>query len=108
MTTKYNPFSGSTYTTEVDFIDYPVQVVLMQDAGEATIAISPGTGIVTVEFSCSHKSRVESGDAMWIPATGFGTGGQVTAESVIDTIPSTITAIRLSSTDANARVEVAQ
>ena len=91
----------------------------MPTNGPGTIAVGPGAGgTVLVEFTNSFPPVDEAdvlwSDALFVPAEGFGagvitapTGGLVTGLAM-DTIPSAITAMRVTASAAGARVEVAQ
>lgn len=76
--------------------------------GTASIAVQPPAGgSVFIEYSCSSIDSIRDGDGLFIAAAGFGTLGTVSAPE-INTVPSTITALRVTASAAGARVEVAQ
>lgn len=86
--------------------------------GPFTIAINPPPGAgadVLVEFSCSSLADLEAGQGLFVPAVGLGeadgsdAGGPGYVNTpVLDYVPSTLTAVRLTASMAGARVEIAQ
>lgn len=86
--------------------------------GPFTIAINPPPGAgadVLVEFSCSSLADLEAGQGLFVPAVGLGeadgsdAGGPGRVNSaVLDYVPSTLTAVRLTASAPGARVEIAQ
>lgn len=104
------PFAdGARWLARIDPAEAGVQHTYeLPIAGPATIAIlPPAAGTVLVEFSCSSTADLEAGTALFIPAEGLAEGGSV-AQPTIDSIPSTVTAIRLTASAAGGRVEIAQ
>lgn len=80
----------------------------LPQAGEASIVVSPPSGgTCTVELSCSSTADLVAGNGLFVLAEGLGPAGVVSALT-IDTIPSTITAIRVTASAPGARVEIAQ
>lgn len=78
-------------------------VLELAGPGPSTIVVAPGVGgSATIEFTCS----IPGSDRLWVPAYGLGAGGVVT-DLMMDTITTTIAAIRVTATTADARVEVA-
>jgi hypothetical protein len=99
--------TGVVRTKRVDLADGQTEVVLL-DADKATIAVAPGAGgTITVDFTGSAGEHIAAGDALWNAAAGLGAGGVVSA-SVLDTIPSALTAVRVTAQGATGRVEVTQ
>lgn len=81
---------------------------LFPESGVATVVVRPPAGgSVLVECSASCREDIDAGDGLFALAEGLATGGVVSA-SLMDTIPSAITAIRITASAAGARVEVAQ
>lgn len=99
--------TGVVRTKRVDLADGETEVVLL-DADKATIAVAPGAGgTVSVEFTGSAGEHIAAGEALWNAAAGLGAGGVVSAP-VLDVIPSTLTALRVTAQGAPARLEVTQ
>lgn len=83
-------------------------VAILPAAEEATIAVAPPAGgTVLIEFTGSMTEDIAAEDALWTPAAGLGPNGVVSAQ-VLETIPSTITAVRITASGVGARVEVTQ
>lgn len=99
--------TGVVRTKRVDLAAGETETVLL-DADKATIAVAPGAGgTVLVEFTGSAGEHIAAGDALWNPAQGLAAGGVVSA-TLLDTIPSALTAVRVTAVGAPGRVEVTQ
>ena len=104
-------YDGVRWTVRLEPVDALERLTArLPAAGEATLVVKPpaaGSGSVTVELTASNTADINAGTAMWAPAEGLGAAGVVSA-LILETIPSTITAVRITATGAGARVEIAQ
>lgn len=117
MTAKI-AYSGSRWTARLDLAAGEAELLVLPEAGPFTLAIQPPSGAgadVLVEFSCSSIADIEAGQGLFVPAVGLGdadgteVGGPGYVNSpVLDYVPSTLTAVRLTASMAGARVEIAQ
>jgi len=108
--TQKTSFDGVRWTCRVDFTNpHSLREVLrFPDNEESTIVLAPAAGsTITVEFSASCTADLDAGTALWAPAEGLGAAGVVSA-LMLDTLGSTLTAVRLTASAIGSRVEVAQ
>lgn len=111
MTTRFYDaqYDGARFTLRAESVSAgDVAILRMPQAGLATIVVAPTTSsTITIECTASSPARVNAGTALWVPNEGLAAGG-VCQQKLMDTISSTVTAIRATFSGAGGAVEISQ
>lgn len=103
-------FDGRVWRTTATALPGQPAVLTLAQAGAGTVAVhAAGVGVsATVDLTLSTAADVAAGLAMWVRAAGLGEAGVVENDAVIDAIPSSITAVRVTAFGGEVPVEVQQ
>lgn len=110
MAMTISKFDGRVWRTTATALPGQLAVLTLAQAGSGTLAVhAAGVGVsATVDLTLSPPADVAAGIAMWVRAAGLGEAGVVENEAVIDSIPSSITAVRVTAAGGAVAVEVQQ
>src|SRR5690606_1554973 len=103
-------YNARAYFAEKVSADSEHHIIYSFTAQPATLAVhASGEGVSAfVEISISSDERLRNGSALWVTADGFGESGVVTGSSVMNVIPSTVTAVRVTADGGEVVVEFQQ
>lgn len=103
-------FDGRVWRTTATALPGHPAVLTLAQAGAGTLAVhAAGVGVsAAVDLTLSPTADVAAGLAMWVRAAGLGDTGVVVNDAVIDAIPSSITAVRVTADGGEVAVEIQQ